>query len=132
MYLAAPINRIYAPAITIDKGTAEITAEARADLHHAAGGLHGSVYFKMLDDAAFFAVSSEVVDVFVLTASFHVSLLRPITTGPIRAVGRVVRLSSSVHVAEATLYDAHGREAARGIGDFARSKVPLTPFVGYV
>ena len=131
MYLAAPINRIYLPTIAVREAECEITCEARPELHHAAGGLHGSVYFKMLDDAAFFAFASVVTDVFVLTASFHVSLLRPITVGTIRAVGRVVRASPSVSVAEATLYSPDGKEAARGIGDFARSKMPLDAKLGY-
>jgi acyl-coenzyme A thioesterase PaaI-like protein len=36
--------------------------------HHSIHAVHGSVYFKALDDAAFFAVNSLVEDVFVLTA----------------------------------------------------------------
>jgi uncharacterized protein (TIGR00369 family) len=131
MYLAAPINRIYQPGITIREGECEITCEARPELHHAAGGVHGSVYFKMLDDAAFFAFASVVRDVFVLTASFHVSLLRPIGVGTMRAAGRVVRASSTISVAEAVLYDPDGKEAARGVGDFARSRMPLDPKFGY-
>jgi uncharacterized protein (TIGR00369 family) len=131
MYLGAPINRIYLPRITIREAECEITIEARPELHHAAGGLHGSVYFKMLDDAAFFAFASTVTDVFVLTASFHMALLRPIGTGTIRSVGRVVRASSSISVAEATLYGPDGKEAARGMGDFARSRVSLDAKLGY-
>jgi uncharacterized protein (TIGR00369 family) len=132
MYLAAPINRLlYKPTIAIGEATCEITCEARPEFHHAASGLHGSVYFKMLDDAAFFALASVVEDVFVLTASFHVTLLRPIALGTIRAVGRVVRASSTVSVAEATLFDPDGKEAARGIGDFARSRVALDAKLGY-
>jgi uncharacterized protein (TIGR00369 family) len=124
MYLGAPINRIYEPGIAIRDAECEITCEARPELHHAAAGLHGSVYFKMLDDAAFFAFASTVTDVFVLTASFHVSLLRPIGVGTMRAVGRVVRASSSISVAEATLYGPDGKEAAR-------SRMALDAKLGY-
>src|SRR5512143_744961 len=132
MYLAAPINRIiYKPRITIGDRECEVRCDARTELHHAANGLHGSVLFKMLDDAAFFAVASTVTDVFVLTASFHVSLLRPIVTGEIRSVGRVVRSSATLSVAESVLYDPEGREAARGIGDLVRSRTPLSPELGY-
>jgi uncharacterized protein (TIGR00369 family) len=131
MYLGAPINRIYRPRIAIRRGECEVWCEARPELHHAAGGVHGSVCFKMLDDAAFFAVASVVDDVFVLTASFHLSLLRPIATGEMRAVGRVVRASPTVSVAEAVLYEPGGKEVARGIGDFARSKIALAPELGY-
>lgn len=131
MYLGAPINVLYRPRISIGEGQCEIHCAARPEFHHAAAGLHGSVFFKMLDDAAFFAVASTVTDVFVLTASFHVSLLRPITVGEMRSVGRVVRSSRVVSVAEAVLFDPEGREAARGIGDFARSRVALDAKLGY-
>jgi uncharacterized protein (TIGR00369 family) len=131
MYLAAPINQIYRPRITIREGECEVLCEARPELHHAAAGIHGSVHFKMLDDAAYFAFASTARDVFALTASFHISFLRPIAVGTMRSVGRVVRASGTISVAEATLYDAEGNEAARGIGDFARSRVALDAKLGY-
>jgi uncharacterized protein (TIGR00369 family) len=131
MYLGAPINRYYQPDIAVGPGAAVITFEARADMHHAAGGLHGSCYFKALDDAAFFAAASLVEAVFVLTASFHISLLRPVRTGVIRATGRVVR-AGAITVCEATLSGPDGSEVARGVGDFAKSKIGLAPEMGYL
>ncbi len=98
---------------------------------HAAGSLHGSVYFKGLDDAAFFAVSSVVRDVFVLTASFTVYLTRPVSGGVLRAEGRVTSRSRNLYVAESVLYLEPDREAARGSGTFMRSRLPLTEEVGY-
>ena len=38
---------------------------------HALNAIHGTVYFKLLYDAAFFAANSVVKDVFVLTSSFN-------------------------------------------------------------
>ena len=40
---------------------------------HAAGAVHGSYYFKVLDDACYFAANSLVSDVFVLTVSFVIT-----------------------------------------------------------
>ncbi len=131
MYVAAPINGIYQPRIQISDGTAEIWCQAKPELHHSGKFLHGSVFFKMLDDAAFFAVASQVPEAFVVTASFHLSFLRAITVGEMHSVGRVVRMSSSVCVAEATLFGPDGREAARGSGDFVRSKTRLAAELGY-
>ena len=131
MYLGAPINRAYLPRVVVREGECEIWCDARSEMHHAAGGLHGSVFFKMLDDAAFFAVASTVHDVLMLTASFHVSLFRRLTTGELHSRGRVVRASPTLSVAEAVLFDHEGREAARGIGDFARSRIGLTADIGY-
>ena len=131
MYHAAPINRFYEPRLTIERGRTELSFAARPELHHAAGAVHGSVYFKALDDAAFFAVSSLVEDVFVLTASFHLHLLKPVSLGTLLARGMVVHETKSTFVADAVLVDADGTALARGSGSFVRSKIPLTPAMGY-
>lgn len=132
MYHGAPINRLYQPIIRIANGTAQIDMPVRPEFFHAAHALHGSVYFKALDDAAFFAVSSLVTDVFVLTASYNIYLTRPVTGGTLRASGRVVHRSRSLFLAEAELVDGEQRQVARGSGSFMRSTVALTPQVGYV
>lgn len=75
MYAAAPINQIYEPILTVSEGAAEIEIELSKQYHHSGGAVHGSVYFKMLDDAAFFAANSYETEVFVLTTSFTTYLL---------------------------------------------------------
>jgi uncharacterized protein (TIGR00369 family) len=89
------------------------------------------VYFKALDDAAFFAVNSLVDDVFILTVSFNLYLTRPISEGEMKATGRVIHRSRRLFVAESELIDAKGREIARGSGTFMRSTIPLSPELGY-
>ena len=59
MYLAAPINEFYCPLIKITDSEATIEIEVTEKLFHSADAVHGSVYFKMLDDAAFFAANSK-------------------------------------------------------------------------
>lgn len=131
MYLRAPTNSYYRPDIQVREGEADITVPVRPEFFHAAGAVHGSVYFKALDDAAFFAVNSLVEDVFVLTASFTVYLLRPLTAGRLRATGRVVQAARRLFVAESDLLDADGRRLAKGSGTFMRSTIALGPDVGY-
>ena len=132
MYHGAPINAYFAPTLRIvEPGATELRATVRPDLHHAAGAAHGAVYFKALDDATFFAVSSLVEDVFVLTVSFNLYLLRPVVSGEIVARGRVVNKSRRLWVAEGVLSDDRGREIARGSGSFMRSETELTPEIGY-
>ncbi len=41
----APIVKLTGARITIDKGKSEITLPVSEDLYHAAGALHGSMYF---------------------------------------------------------------------------------------
>ena len=131
MYLGAPINALYAPTITIQEGSAEVSIEVKPTFFHSAGALHGSVYFKLLDDACFFAAASRVEDVMVLTVSFTTYITRPVTGGSLIARGRVVHGGKSLLLAESVVSDASGVEVARGNGSFLRSKNALGPELGY-
>ena len=131
MYLGAPINRFYNPVIRVSEGRTEITIPVKEELFHAAGAIHGSVYFKALDDAAFFAAASLVPEVFVLTVSYTIYLTRPVSQGEIKAVGTVVNQSKTLFISEAVLHDSQGKQAARGSGTFMRSQIALTPEIGY-
>jgi acyl-coenzyme A thioesterase PaaI-like protein len=70
MYLAAPINEFYDPRIQVSEAAATAEIELAKRFFHSAATVHGSVYFKMLDDAAFFAANSLEREFFVLTTSF--------------------------------------------------------------
>ena len=131
LYLAAPINEFYRPSIEVSDSEATIEIEVTEDFFHAAGAVHGSVYFKMLDDAAFFAANSLEREVFVLTTSFTTYLTRPISSGRLRSVGRVVNQNKSQFIAEAVAHDSEGNEVGRGSGVFVRSKIPLSEALGY-
>ncbi len=131
MYATAPINAFFAPRLLVGEGRAEVAITVRPDFFHAANAVHGSVYFKVLDDAAFFAVNSLVTDVFVLTVTYNVYLTRPVTEGVMTATGRVVSRSKNLFVAEAEIVDDRGRSVGRGSGSFMRSAISLSPAVGY-
>jgi uncharacterized protein (TIGR00369 family) len=131
MYLAAPINQIYLPRIEIGDGTSTIEIEVSERYHHAAQAVHGSVYFKLLDDAAFFAANSLERELFVLTTSFTIYLIRPVTTGTMRAEGRVVDRTRSQLIAESVVKGADGREVGRGSGVFFRGKLRLSAVPSY-
>jgi uncharacterized protein (TIGR00369 family) len=132
MYHAAPINAWYQPVLEVGEGTAQISMPVREEFFHAAHAVHGSVYFKALDDASFFAVASLVEDVFILTATFNVYLTRPIAAGTMRSVGRVVHRSRQLFLAEAELFDGEGRAIGRGSGSFMRSTIALSAELGYM
>ncbi|MCA9495065.1 MAG: PaaI family thioesterase [Myxococcales bacterium] len=132
LYRSAPTNRIYANlAIDVDEGRCAIAIDVSGDLHHAAGAMHGSHYFKLLDDTAFFAANSVVPDVFVLTAQFSVQLLRPVVAGRIRAEGTLTRPGRSLLFAESRLFGPDGRVIGTGQGTFARSELRLAELPGY-
>src|SRR5580765_4492988 len=131
MYALAPINRYFEPVLHVADGRAELSIPVKPEFFHAAHAVHGSVYFKALDDAAFFAVNSLVTDVFVLTVTYNIYLTRPVFEGRLRAIGKVVHRSRQLFLAEAELFDAREKQIARGSGSFMRSTIPLGPEVGY-
>ena len=131
MYAGAPINQYFRPALHVSEGEAEVRIEIRPDFFHAAHAAHGSVYFKALDDAAFFAVNSLVPDVFVLTVTYNIYLTRPVSEGIIRAHGRVVNRSRQLFIADAEIFDHRDRSIGRGSGSFMRSSIALDAAVGY-
>ena len=131
MYQAAPINSIYKPVMTVSNSDARIEIDITEQLFHSARAVHGSVYFKMLDDAAFFAANSLETDCFVLTSSFTTYLTRPVSEGKLIAVGKVVSRNKSQFIADSVVYDSKGNEIGRGNGIFVRSKMPLVDAMGY-
>ncbi len=126
MYLAAPINKFYNPTIKVEECKADISITVKEDFYHAANAVHGSIYFKMLDDAAFFAVNSIVEDVFVLTGTFETKLLRPIIDGEITAKGIITSNWGNKFEASAELFNDKGKLVARGKGTFVKSKMLLS------
>jgi uncharacterized protein (TIGR00369 family) len=131
LYASAPVTQWYGTTIRIAEGTAEVRLPSRREFHHAAGAVHGSVYFRVLDDAAFFAANSRVTDVLVLTVSFTVHFLRAVTAGELHATGHLVHGGSQVLVAESQVFDGSGKLVGQGSGTFVRSRIPLDTSIGY-
>lgn len=132
LYATAPVNHLFDSRL-------EIAGEGRATIHftveerhyHAAGAAHGTLYFKMLDDAAFYAANTLVSDRFLLTTAFNLHFTKPIRTGEAYAEGRWVSGKRRVLVAESRIVDSTGEEIGRGTGTFMRSRIALSSLDGY-
>jgi uncharacterized protein (TIGR00369 family) len=98
---------------------------------HAMGAAHGSVYFKLIDDAAYFAAQVHVEDCYLLTAGMHVNFTKAITSGSIECRGKVIHRGRQMLVAEAEIRDDQGHLLAAGRGTFMRSGKPLEADFGY-
>lgn len=132
LYAAAPINRLFDSRLAIpESGIARIQFALDSRYYHAGGAAHGTSYFKMLDDAAFYAANSLVTDRFLLTTAFNLLFTRPMTQGTVTAEGRWISGQRRVLIADARLIDASGEEVARGTGTFMRSRIPLASLPGY-
>lgn len=132
LYASAPINALFESHLEITApGESRITFEAGPDVFHAAGAAHGTIYFKMLDDAAFYAANSLVSDRFLLTTAFNLHFTKPLRSGKVTAHGRWVSGRRRVYIAEAHLVDEEGDEIGRGTGTFMRSHIALSGLPGY-
>lgn len=132
LYTGAPINRLFRSELTIEgAGRARIGFAVTHDTFHAAGAAHGALYFKMLDDAAFYAANTLVTDRFLLTTSFNLNFTRPVRGGRVIAHGRWISGRRRVLVAESWLTGEDGEMIGRGTGTFMRSHIALSGLPGY-
>jgi uncharacterized protein (TIGR00369 family) len=132
LYASAPINLLFRSSLSLaEAGRSRIDFAVEPASFHAAGAAHGTLYFKMLDDAAFYAANSLVSDRFLLTTAFNLHFTKPLREGPAFAEGRWISGKRRVFVAEARIVDSSGEECARGTGTFLRSHIALAGLAGY-
>ena len=89
-YSNAPINQLFKPKMKLSLGQCEIEMKISKNFHHSANSLHGSIYFKMLDDAAWGASNTYIDDVFLFTYNFNIYLTKPVSSGIIISKGKVI------------------------------------------
>lgn len=131
MMLRTPVVEKFDCAVCVGEGTAEFSIAITEDLFHGAGGLHGALYFFVMDNAAMLAANSCVIDVCVVTKNFTIRFLKPVSEGRVRAKARIIDRRDGHFQTEAILYDSSDREIGRGQGDFVRSRHRLIDTVGY-
>ena len=132
LYASAAINQTFASRLEIPgEGRARILFDVRPEVFHAGGAAHGTIYFKMLDDAGFYAANTFVTDRFLLTTAFNAHFTKPVREGRVTASGVWISGRRRVLVAESRLVDEEGDEIGRGTGTFMRSRIPLSGLEGY-
>lgn len=132
LYASAPVNALFDSQLSIvGEGRARLEFTVTEQAYHAAGAAHGTIYFKMLDDAAFYAANTLVTDRFLLTTSFNLHFTKPVREGKVVAEGHWVSGKRRVFVAESRLIDEEGDEIGRGTGTFMRSHISLSGLPGY-
>lgn len=132
MYLKAPINKLMRPSIDISECAAVIEMKVDPNYFHGGKSLHGSIYFKMLDDSSFFAAQSIVSDFFVVTSNFNIYFFRPIVEDYLIAKGSVISRSKNIVTAESKLFNSAGKICASGSGAFVKSSLALKDADGYL
>src|SRR3546814_13023054 len=78
LYASAPINGKFRSRLDIlGEGLSRITFDVEHDCFHSAGAAHGTIYFKMLDDAAFYAANTLITYRSLQPTSFNTRLTQP-------------------------------------------------------
>ena len=109
LFHEAPINQTFAGIrLSFREELAIVYFPVTEEWFHGAMALHGGVYMKALDDAAYFAAALKEPEHFLLTAEMDTSFLRPVGLGSIEARGRFKGREGRSISAEASLYDAEG------------------------
>lgn len=132
MFHAAPIQGILIDAeMLVEKGKASYSLNISPDYFHAASALHGAVYFKLLDDAAYFAAASMEETYFLLTKTYTIHFKRPVEIDRLTAIGELVQTSEGVFTSKSRVINSAGKIVAEGEGVFVRSKKRLIDQNGY-
>lgn len=133
MYRQAPIHEFYENIrMQLEPGLCSISLPIDRRYFHAAMAAHGSVYFKLLDDACYFACQTKITDFFLVTTHFEIDLRRPIQEGEVIARGEFLSETDGKYMAQATLINSEGKVCGTGKGVFVKSRTALTDVKMYI
>ena len=132
MYLGASFQKKF-PGTEMElwPQKAEIRLPVDSSYHHAAGSMHGYVYFRMLDEVCYFAAMTMEKEFYYLTRSFSIDFIRPFQDGMIIAKSGEITYHERDIIVKGSLYDSQGKVLATGEGVFTKSKLRLDPEIGY-
>ena len=130
VYHTAPVNVEMKPTLQVSWGAASSVMAVDEKYFHAGKGLHGAMYFKMLDDTAYFACQSLEREFFLLTAEFTTRFFKPVTGGSLLCESRIDHIDGKKYRASAKLF-WQGVLAGEGSGLFLRSRIRLDDLAAY-
>lgn len=132
MFNSAAVNQFF-PGITLhfEGMESKVSIKSGPAWQHAGEQIHGALYMRLLDDAAYFAAALREKQRFVVTASLDVRFLRPVGGGLLVATGRLLRYEDRKLMAESVLHDESGKLIARATGVFVPSRQYLQDVAAY-
>ena len=110
--------------------TTRVRFDGRADFTNQAGYIQGGYLVAMMDDAiGMLATVRAGTAKFPSTVDLHTHFLRPVRVGVIEVAARLRNTGRAMIFAEADLFDARGKEAARATASLTLNpvKAPATP-----
>lgn len=120
MLLIAPFHRwlgLDIVALTADELILEMPWRDEIVSNPMIGSAHGGILSALIDLTGLYTINA-LGGSARATADMRVDFHRPATSGPLRAIGRVVKLGKQISVAETRIEDAEGRLLASGRGAY--------------
>lgn len=119
LFLRANIQQLYTGiSIQVSDNEACISWPVDSSHFHGANALHGASYFKLLDDAAYFAAASKHTSTFLVTGSYSLKFLKPVHAGIITAKGLANESAGKYIKSTSRLFNEKGDLLAEGSGIF--------------
>ena len=117
-YLNHPMHKGLNLNVTMSQGVATVEMTVSPEICNLVGILHGNYYFKIMDDACFFAALSLNKHEFVATANFNIHYFSPASKGQLIASAQVVHARGTKYVCECTIVDKEQKKYGCGSGLF--------------
>ncbi|MFT6972715.1 MAG: hypothetical protein ACJAXX_003300, partial [Roseivirga sp.] len=122
LFQSAPLNQgiFKGSALEVEFEKATLRLAIGNQYFHAAEAMHGAIYFKLLDDSAYFAAASIEKTYFLLTKSYTVHFRRPVMEDTLTAIGKVIEVNEREIVASSEIFNSAGKLVANGKGVFVK------------
>jgi uncharacterized protein (TIGR00369 family) len=120
LLLIAPFHRwlgLDIAALTSDELILEMPWRDEIVSNPMIGSAHGGILSALIDLTGLYTINA-LGGSARATADLQVDFHRPATSGPLRAIGRVVKLGKQLSVAETRIEDADGKLLASGRGAY--------------
>ena len=121
-YLDHPMHKDLRLNLTYKKGVAKLVLDVMPQNLNLVGILHGSFFFKLMDDACFFSIMTINNVLFVATSNFSVTYFRPVLKGKITATASVIESSDFKYFCQCIIVNEFDDKIASGSGTFIKPK----------
>ena len=121
-YLKHPMHHNLNMNVELGKNSATITMTIHDSVINLVGILHGAIYFKLIDDACFFAALSAQESSFVATSNMTIHYLKPASKGVLIAHAKMITKQGRKYLCECEIKDEEGTIYTYGSGSFIEPK----------
>jgi len=106
---------------SLDSGTATLALNVRTELTQNQGVVHGGAIASLIDTATAFAILSLLAPKErITTVDLTISYLRPLHSGRLRAVAKVIRAGRRLFVVTAEVFDEEGNLATTALSTYIK------------